>query len=175
MKPVYTLNLFGWLLLASCYLSLASCGDVPTLDPPDVRWGQDVCVECGMILSDGRYASAAVAIQNGERQIYLYDDVGEMMAHPPKTKGSLKYWARDIQTQEWIDAATAYYVKSRDLHTPMGYGVVALADTQKAQELRDITNGLFLTFTVLSVPAARDDVDQAAPPHDHTPPAGGKP
>ena len=159
-------------MLALC-LPLMSCGDAPTLDPPEVRWGQDVCAECGMILSDDRYAAAVVAIHDGQREVFLYDDVGEMLAHPPKTGGDVRYWARDMRARGWIDATSAHYVRAQSMHTPMGYGVAALTDPREAQKLRDETDGQVLTYAELSATGA---VGNTVPtPHHHAPHSGDKP
>lgn len=161
-------------MLALC-LPLASCGDDPTLDPPAVRWGQDVCAECGMILSDDRYAAAVVAIHDGERHEYLYDDLGEMLAHPPRTEGAVKQWARDMRSRQWIDASTAHYIRSRRLHTPMGYGVVALNDLQDAEALRDETGGELLSLNDLSDTGRLGRDAARADQHRHAVPTGGRP
>lgn len=175
MHKIIPLHQIHFLVLLICSLGLVSCADEPTLDPPEVRWGQDVCAECGMILSDDRYAAAVVAIHDGERHEYLYDDLGEMLAHPPDTKGSTRQWARDMQTRLWIDASTAYYVRSRLLHTPMGYGVVAFANPQDAKALSDENGGELLTLHDLS--AADPHGHDAAPPDqdNHAMPAGDRP
>lgn len=157
MHTIIPLHQIVFILLLTCCLALVSCADEPTLDPPEVRWGQDVCAECGMILSDDRYAAAVVAIYDGERHEYLYDDLGEMLAHPPDTKGSTRQWARDMQTREWINTSTAHFVRSRLLHTPMGYGVVAFANLQDAKTLSDENDGELLALHELS----------ATDPHSH--------
>lgn len=172
MNAIFPLRPTGFTILLACCLALAACGDEPTLDPPEVRWGQDVCSECGMILSDDRYAAAVVAIQDGERREYLYDDLGEMLTHPPEAKGTVKQWARDNQTRQWIDASTAHYVRSRRLHTPMGYGVVAFTNLRDAEALRDETLGELLTLNDLSDTDTPGHGDTPIDQHNYAAPAG---
>ena len=128
-----------------------------------------------MILSDDRYAAAVVTIHKGERHEYLYDDLGEMLAHPPSTQGDVKQWARDNQTRQWIDASTAYYVRSRRLHTPMGYGVVAFANLQDAEALRDKIEGELLALSDLSNTDHLGPDAASGDQQGHTVPAGDRP
>ncbi len=175
MYAIRPIRLIAHVFMLALCLLLTSCGDAPTLDPPIVRWGQDVCAECGMILSDDRYAAAVVAIHDGERHEYLYDDLGEMLAHPPKTEGAVKQWARDMRTRQWIDASRAHYIRSRTLHTPMGYGVVALNDLQDAQALRDEAGGELLTMHDWSDTGPADPDTAPADQHRHAVPIGDRP
>ncbi len=128
-------------LLMLVFTGIAGCGEPPTLDAPVVNWGQDVCVDCGMILSDERYAAAVVTIEQGERQVHLFDDVGEMVTSRRKFADPSKRWVRDAQARQWIDAESAFYVRSTQLHTPMGFGVAAFADAAHAQAKRDEVDG----------------------------------
>ena len=138
--------------LLACLAALVSCGKPPTLDPPQVRWGQDVCVECSMILSDDRYAGAIVVIENNERQIHLFDDIGEMIASKTKYEAPFKRWTCDAQTRQWIDADTAFYVRSPKLHTPMGYGVAAFGQASQAQKKQNDVDGELLRFDDFATP-----------------------
>ncbi len=175
MNIRFPLRPTGLTILLTCCMALVSCTDEPTLDPPEVRWGQDICFECSMILSDDRYAAAVVTIQMGERHEYLYDDLGEMLAHPPSTEGNFKQWARDNQARQWIDASSAYYVRSRRLHTPMGYGVVAFANLQDAEALRDETEGELLALSDLSNTDHLGHDAASEDQHGHTVPARDRP
>lgn len=124
---------------------LAGCGEAPTLDAPDVRWGQDTCDVCGMILSDERFAGAVVTIEAGERRVALFDDIGEMLAAQRRAPSPPKYpqrlWVTDSDTKQWIDAESAHYLKSDQLHTPMGFGVAAYADAQVARDAQEQWGG----------------------------------
>ena len=65
--------LVGWVAL----LALAGCGGAAdTTQPPEILYGQDVCDECDMIISEEKYA-AAYWTEEGEAR--RFDDVGEML------------------------------------------------------------------------------------------------
>lgn len=130
-------------------IALTGCGESPTLDPPDVRWGQDVCAECGMILSETRYAAAVIYLVDGERNVRLFDDIGEMFEIDDPPRHDVRYWVGDAGTERWIDAETAVFVRSPAIHTPMGRGVAAFADEADAEKLRAETDGVLLRFADL--------------------------
>ena len=51
-----TKNLF---ILPILLFLLAACAQGATeLNPPEIRYGEDVCADCNMIISDPRFASA---------------------------------------------------------------------------------------------------------------------
>jgi copper chaperone NosL len=117
---------------------LAACGSGPDLDePPDVRYGEDVCERCLMIINEARYAAAYVT-PDGEPR--LFDDIGGMAAYineAPKDgvpEEVAVFWVHDYDTEEWLKAEEAFYVESEDLATPMGFGIVAFADKNRAEE-----------------------------------------
>ena len=105
---------------------------------PEIRYGEDVCVDCNMIISDPRFASAyAYEIEPGRYESLAFDDIGDMLnharAHPENTVVS--WWVHDYYTEEWIDATTAIYVASENIQSPMGHGVAALAQQSDADKL----------------------------------------
>ena len=52
---LWSLMLVGWVAL----LALAGCGGAAdTTQPPETLYGQDVCDECDMIISEEKYAAA---------------------------------------------------------------------------------------------------------------------
>ena len=58
---------------------LTACGQDAPAGPPTVRYGQDPCAGCGMIISDDRFAAAWVD-PAGEAAPRLFDDGGGMGA-----------------------------------------------------------------------------------------------
>ncbi|MEE9404060.1 MAG: nitrous oxide reductase accessory protein NosL [Algisphaera sp.] len=131
-------------LLGLFLACLAACGEPPTLKAPTVIWGQDVCVACGMILSDERYGAAVITLEHGERFVHLFDDVGEMLASKTRFATPSQRWVCDAQSKQWIDAETAFYVKDSQIHTPMGFGVAAFSNAAQAQIKRDEVDGALL-------------------------------
>lgn len=135
-----------WILVSVCAAAPAGCGrDAATADkPPRVAYGEDVCVACGMIISDPRYAAALVVEREaGDVQRLLFDDVGEMVvyeAEHPALK-ILRRWVHDAARSveqasadaAWLDAEQAWCVKAPTLQTPMATGIAAYATKEAAQ------------------------------------------
>ena len=115
---------------------LPACGDAaPSAPaPPDIAYGRAICVECGMIISEPRYA-AAYEIDGDDR---IFDDIGDMLAHGLRT-GELTLetpaWVHDHPSAEWLDAHLAWFVVDAGLATPMGHDIAAFADRAAADRL----------------------------------------
>jgi len=126
--------------------------------PPSIRYGEEACAHCRMIISDDRFAAALVT-KGGETM--KFDDIGCLVDHeagqrsPPATT----YWVRDFAGGDWLDARAATYVQSAKVHSPMGYGLTALPP--KSPE-----TGPVLRFTELPavVAASRRELAKPAGP-----------
>lgn len=153
------LPIVGLILLLLVGILVVSCGSGPNLDePPDIRYGEDTCERCLMIINEARYAAAYVTIAGDAR---LFDDIGGMLAHHEEMAEDVAvFWVHDFETEEWLKADEAYYVQSDHL-TPMGFGIVAFADQSRAESWATQEGGMVMTFAdLLSSP------DQATA-HDH--------
>ena len=152
-------GLFVGLLLSLVLVSIVSgCGG-PKVTPasrPEIRYGEDVCVQCGMIISDERYAAGVVvetAPSSYEHRIF--DDIGGMFlfaAEQGDNQPIVSYFVHDYTSLAWIDAQTASFVSSQTVLTPMGFGLSAFEDPAAAQAMAEVWGGQVLTF---------DDVQKA--------------
>lgn len=118
-------------VIIACILMLlvVGCREPEVTGPPELRLGKDMCVHCGMLINDARYAAAALVRENGRAKAVLFDDIGDLVdyiAANPAAKFEGK-WVSDSVSRNWIDATTAQYVHVPGLHTPMGSGLVAYA------------------------------------------------
>jgi copper chaperone NosL len=122
---------------------LAACsGDINLEEPPEIRYGEDVCEQCGMIISEARFAASYVTTAG---DVHLFDDVGGMLMYDVQNQEEVhSYWAHDFNTEEWMRADTAVYVLNDDLATPMGWGLAAFANGVDAEQFM-IENGGTLT------------------------------
>lgn len=135
--------------LAALLLATAGCGRLDPAAPPAVHYGQDVCAACGMIISDERFAAAMVVIaEDGRYEARLYDDVGCLLAEDATLPGErvTARWIHDYRTRAWLAAQRAAYVHSPDLHTPMAFGLAALAGPEQAAKLAAELDGGVLDF-----------------------------
>jgi copper chaperone NosL len=140
-----------WLFLAAALLAGCAQG-IAELQPPEIHYGQDLCAECNMIISDPRFAAAyAHEISPGRYEQLAFDDVGNMLHHASKhPEHQIAGWyVHDYRTEEWLDATAAYYVVGGAIQTPMGYGIAACADQQEAQKMAAEIGGEVLTWETL--------------------------
>ena len=85
-----------------------------------------------MAISERRYA-AEFLDRDGEA--VKFDDVGCMLRYRRRMadQGAIATaFVVDFNSGRWLEAAAAYYVRSPDLKTPMGSGLVAYADAASA-------------------------------------------
>ncbi len=129
-------------------ITLGCAGPSVQLDkPPDIRYGEDMCDQCRMIISEARFAAAYVT-SSGE--VRRFDDIGGMLRFRAEHNEDVAvYWVHDYETEEWLKADQAYFVVSDGVQTPMGFGIVALGDRQRAQRLAEEKQGKVLTFEEL--------------------------
>lgn len=140
------------ILFTLLILLLSACGG-GTVDPnvpPEIVYGEDVCDQCGMIISDDRFAAALVVEKaaNDFEQM-LFDDAGEMFAFIGEDNGQSKivsWFVHDYNSREWLAADAAWFVLADSLHTPMGFGLAACAQELEAQALAQEWGGEVLTF-----------------------------
>ncbi|MBN4082613.1 nitrous oxide reductase accessory protein NosL [Phycisphaeraceae bacterium AH-315-B13] len=126
-------------LLALACIASSGCTDHEAGGPPTILLGESMCIECGMILSDERFAT--VTIYEGYRgaEPRLFDDFNCQVIyeaeHPDET--ILTRWSHDYLTVEWIDTEQAFFVKSSTIHAPMGSQIAAFATEAAAAGFDD--------------------------------------
>ena len=128
-------------------LATVACTSAPNLDePPEIRYGEDICERCTMIISEPRYAAAYVTTDG---EAWRFDDIGGMIDHNRAvSKDVAVFWVHDFDTEEWLKAADAHFVESEHI-TPMGYGIVAFKDAGRAEAWAVEKGGQVLSFAQL--------------------------
>ena len=126
--------------------ALSACqSQVDLSQPPDNRYGEDICEECNMIISEPRFAAT---YYTGDGDARRFDDIGGMAIYNAEHQEDVaQFWVHDYITEAWIIADQAYFVVSDNLQTPMGHGVVALSDQAQAENLIAEVGGMLMTFT----------------------------
>lgn len=150
----------GTIALLLAALFVASCGNEPDFDqPPDIRYGEDTCERCLMIINEARYAAAYVTPDGQERR---FDDIGGMIDHHKEMAEDVAvFWVHDYDTEEWLKAESAHFVMSDGQYTPMGYGIVAFGDSGRAEVWAAEQGGMAMSFADL---LAREG---ESPEHNH--------
>lgn len=144
---------------------LAGCSETAIDGPPDIRFGQDECVHCGMIISDDRCAAAAIVQIDGQRRYALFDDIGDLFEYERSQKdiSVLSRYVRDYDSRQWIDAGQAQFVRIPGLATPMGSGLIAYADRGDAEKkIQSSGEGKLVILKAL-----REETGQTVAVEDH--------
>ncbi len=114
---------------------------------PRIRYGEETCDRCRMIISEKRFAAA---YQTGENVMQKFDDLGCAVIYRNEHSERIKhFWVYDYEETAWLDTAQVFFVRSTDLLTPMGYGIVAVKTKIEAQRLAENTNGELVEFNQL--------------------------
>lgn len=133
------------------FVGVTGCAQTTSeIQPPEIFYGQDVCDECSMIISDARFAAATIDL-NGSA--HKFDDIGGMlvyhMDHPESQVRA--YFVHDYNSQIWLRGETAYYVRSPQIHSPMDGGIAAFADEAAARDMAARVQGTVFKFDELRV------------------------
>lgn len=134
-------------LMLACMM-VSGCGRGPTDGPPAVRLGDDQCVQCGMIISDERFATATIVAGPRGPEPRLFDDfncqVNFEVEHPELAVEAR--WAHDQGTLAWFNAATGSFIISPDIRSPMGSNTAAFATRAAAAAANEEIGGDLLSF-----------------------------
>ena len=135
-------------LLVAAAVLLGACSSSPNLDePPTILYGEDVCDRCMMIINEARYATAYTTSDGQTRR---FDDIGGMIRYDLDMGEDVAvFWVHDYETEEWLKADTAFYVKDDNLHTPMGFGIIAFDSQERAESWAAEQGGMMMTFSDL--------------------------
>lgn len=135
-----------------CLLVTGCAAGASIDDPPEILYGQDECERCRMIISDARYA-AAYMTEGGE--VRRFDDIGGMVLYHIENEEDVHlFWVHDFESEVWVNAEEAYFVKGRGLETPMGFGIAAFNSHSEAEEMAAEHDGDVSTFSELMDEAA---------------------
>jgi copper chaperone NosL len=139
------------LLLA---LVAAGCSSAASANgPPQINYGRDMCIECGMIIDDARFA-AAYRLADGTEM--AFDDLGGLIIHG-RDSGELdeatELWVSDFDDEMLIDAMSAFFVPTLGVASPMGHGILAFAAHDRAMEAAAELGGEVIDWeTVIALP-----------------------
>jgi copper chaperone NosL len=108
-------------------VALTACSSSTEVQPPEIHYSEDVCDACGMLISDAKFAAAAVEEDGTARK---FDDIGDLVDYcadhaDAKVKA---YFVHDYPSEKWLRAEIASYIVSPQIQTPMAHGIAAYAD-----------------------------------------------
>jgi len=143
---------------ATLAVVLAACGSADTAGPPEINYGRDICVQCGMIISEEKFASAYTS-QDG--QDLVFDDIGDLILYA-RANGEdvdpLNGWVHDFETLEWVDLDRAWFVPTLSVSTPMGHSIVTFSDGARAKRFAAEIGGEAVPWAVIATSSVTDNL-----------------
>jgi copper chaperone NosL len=141
------------LVLALLSVGVVSCGGAAASGPPEINYGRDICIECGMIIEDPRFA-ASYRLDDGTEKVF--DDLGGLIIEGRESgelaSGAL-VWVSDFDDEVLIESETAFYVPTMGVTSPMGHGILAFGEESRAQKAAQDLGGEVITWeTVVELP-----------------------
>jgi len=142
-------RLVAAVMLAGLLAAACAPANSDEAQPPEIRYGYDMCDACGMLIDEPRHAAATVTLDGATHK---FDDIGDMVRfHAEHPTEQVRAWfVHDYPTEAWLRAETAWFVFDQAVATPMGHGVAAFAAEDDAQAL-----ALEMGVDVLSFDEAR--------------------
>jgi nitrous oxide reductase accessory protein NosL len=131
---------FTWLML----LLLMSCQQA--VQPPTIRYGEDACANCRMLINEAPYACA---IETEAGEVRKYDDFNCMFLDSERVK-PMRYWVHHHdKPDQWLDGEKAFYVRADALQTPMGSRTLAVATREEADRKAKQLKGKVFPFEAI--------------------------
>jgi len=131
---------------------VVACDSARADGPPDINYGRDICIECGMIIDDPRFA-AAYQLDDGTERIF--DDLGGLILSG-RERGELNtadVWVSDFDNEILLEAISAYFVPTLGVASPMGHGILAYSDRSRAEAMASELDGEVIAWdTVVDLP-----------------------
>ncbi len=119
------------------------------LEPQPIFFGSDVCSNCKMTITDGRYGAEIISKKG---KIYKFDSA-ECMIQFLKSKeiqaeNIHQFLITDFATPEnFTDAKTAHFLISQNLPSPMGADLTGFSSRVDAGKFRSEYEGKILTWS----------------------------
>ena len=131
------------MLLSLVLVTLVSC----EISPQKIEYGQDACHYCDMTIVDKQHASQLVSTKG---KAFKYDAI-ECMVHSYQedmkdTEIALYLVADFNQPGELVDAASATYLVSEQIQSPMGANLSAFKKEDEAQKTKEKFSGKIFTW-----------------------------
>jgi copper chaperone NosL len=126
--------------------ALTACRETE-IKPVDIA-AEDVCTHCKMAISEKQFASEIITTDGDALK---FDDIGCMqdyLKEKPDTKIAAHFFV-EYDTKRWLKSNSASFVKSKEITSPMGGGIIAFENDTKAKTAAAEFSGQILSFTEL--------------------------
>ncbi len=140
-----------WTILGAATTTLlltGGCGSESDAGPPTIRYDDSICDECGMIISDERFATATIIQGDRGNEPMIFDDFNcQIIFENKHTDLTITgRWSNDYSSKEWLETQNAWFVKSPNLRTPMASNMAAFASKEEAQSFAKTIDGDTVDF-----------------------------
>jgi len=127
---------------------MSGCGVEVTDGPPDIMLGESACAECGMIISDERFATVTVVDGTRGIQPILFDDFNcqQKFEHQYPDLLMTNRWSHDHSSLVWFETETGWFVKSSQVRSPMAAGMAFFHEREDAEAFAQSVSGQVLDF-----------------------------
>ncbi len=134
-----------YLFFISVVLLFLGCSKDTEIKPVDIKYGQDVCAGCSMIISEAQYSSQYILTDG---KVKKFDDLGCMIDYIKQTENEVDnisaVFVRDYYSNKWINAKEAHFLQSRSIITPMGHGLIAFLNDKDLKHEQSKSGGEYL-------------------------------
>ncbi|PVY39467.1 nitrous oxide reductase accessory protein NosL [Pontibacter virosus] len=139
-----SLNLYLNCLVLMALFLLAGC----QVEPRAIAYGEVNCTRCQMTVSDNRYGAEMV---NDKGKPFYFDSAECLAAYLQENPGQADKAAFVLVTDftrpnELIDARSANFIQSKELPSPMGMFLTAVADRATADKMHQEVGGRLLNW-----------------------------
>lgn len=147
------------LLLAGCSQSVQAA--------PQIEYDRDVCDQCGMIISEPRFAATYRTTEGEDKK---FDEIGGMlvMADLLGHFESADFWANDYNSEEPIPVNEAFFVRGGEVTSPMDFRIVAFDTQEAAHAFSASRGGTQHTWTELTQMARDGKIEMLPAGADHS-------
>ncbi len=115
--------------------------------PQPIHFGSDQCDYCRMMITEQEFASQAV---NNQGRAFKFDSVECMAAFDltAENRDNIhSLWVPDfLNREEWLQANSAFYLRSETLRSPMGLFLSAYADNASAGRMQQEYGGEIVDY-----------------------------
>lgn len=134
---------------------LAGC----SAEPKPIPYGQANCTHCNMTVADNKFGAELV---NDKGKAYFFDAVECLAAyvveHPELGGKTAHLLVTDYaRPNELIDVHSAHFLQSKELPSPMGMFLSAVADKSAADQMQQEYGGRQLDWNQVLVAVKNDE------------------
>lgn len=140
-------SLFITALVSLC-ATMPGCGEEAEDGPPKIMLGESACYECGMIISDERFATATVIDGTRGIQPILFDDFNCQInfEHKYPETEIVTRWSHDYPGLMWSATGTGWFVRAPTIRSPMASNMAFFRERKDAEAMAQSVSGQVLDF-----------------------------